>query len=263
VSSKDVCTQIKLREAVLHDLSLLHRQYSKREDEVLNKEKVRLRMLNNILKTELEKAFSPSNTVLRRLQSDDPILDSIFDMLVKHETVHPFVRADASGSSYKELAMKELHRRIQEPRRIYLLCHYSKPNTPVAFISTYLTDTIVREMNPIQHEDNASRLSTTAIFYSVNLVEQGLMFDTRFLCIPYVNNLTFVSGLQGINVAAKLIKHVVRSLKNENQAISTFATLSPIPLFTHWLHHQLSVPSFLPCILHPEDPQVSATTITV
>ncbi|KAI7863356.1 malonyl-CoA decarboxylase [Spinellus fusiger] len=113
--------------------------------------------------------------------------------------------------------IRDMHRRLGPDRRVYALFHPHAMKEPLAFIQVALVSamsssihSILEEALPTKDCINGFRC---AICYSI----------------------TTQQGLGGIDLGHRLIEWVVKELKAEFSQIDTFATLSPIPRFRHWL----------------------------
>jgi malonyl-CoA decarboxylase len=96
------------------------------------------------------------------------------------------------------------------------------PDEPLIFVEVALVNGVADNVQnlldpaaPLQDPTTAD----TAIFYSISNAQRGL---------------------DGISFGNFLIKRVVDHLSHEFPNLKTFATLSPIPRFNHWLRETLS-----------------------
>ena len=163
------------------------------------------------LDVEMEYMFSTWFDVgfleLRRISWDSPA--SLIEKLIKYEAVHDI----KSWSDVKN--------RLDSDRRCYGFVHPRLPDEPLIFVEVALMDHIADSMGPLLDESadlvNLDK-ATTAIFYSISNTQ---------------------TGLRGVSFGDSLIKRVVDTLKQEFPRLKTFATLSPIPGFRHWLGKNL------------------------
>jgi len=163
------------------------------------------------LDVEMEYMFSTWFDVgfleLRGISWDSPA--SLIEKLIKYEAVHDI----KSWSDVKN--------RLDSDRRCYGFFHPRLPDEPLIFVEVALMDHIADSIGPLLDESadlvNLAK-ATTAIFYSIS--------NTQI-------------GLRGVSFGDSLIKRVVETLKQESPRLKTFATLSPIPGFRHWLGRNL------------------------
>lgn len=120
--------------------------------------------------------------------------------LKQHEMVHPM------------LSLDEMAVRLGHDRRCFGLFHRALPDEPVVFIEAALTRGLARSIHEIldQPPSGEGPSPDTAIFYSINSTQ---------------------NGLSGLGLGKELIFQVARELRASDPAISTFATLSPLPRF--------------------------------
>lgn len=180
-----------------------------------------LELLNQRLKYHLESCCSRDEDFqLQRIQTSTNNDKDLLQLISRKEAVHPF-------SKDPETWHRELEFRTNGPRHIYGLFHSGLSDSePLAFISVFFSDHLVgnmREILPLPSPSPSPSPSTatatppsSAIFYSINLA---------------------MSGMQGVNVAARLIKTLLSHLLHSQPSITTFSTLSPLPSFLSWLHH--------------------------
>lgn len=130
---------------------------------------------------------------------------SLLEKLMEYEAVHEISSFDA---------MKQ---RLNSDRRCFAFFHNKVPGEPLTFVevalvkkmSTGIQKLLMDSRKPIEADD-----AETAIFYSISSTQKGLA---------------------GINFGNFLIKKVVAKLSKELPALSTYATLSPIPGLRRWL----------------------------
>ena len=131
--------------------------------------------------------------------------DELLERITACESVHPIrSRADL---------LRRLH---PTDRRCFALCHPALGDDPVVFVEVALVSGLAPSVQAILDSD-APGLdpvdADTAVFYSINN------------CQP---------GLKGIPFGAELLHRVMDHL-SDTTAVTTFATLSPIPGFARWL----------------------------
>jgi malonyl-CoA decarboxylase len=91
------------------------------------------------------------------------------------------------------------------------------PNEPLIFVEVALSNEIPNTINDIITIDRNVTLNqdiNTAVFYSISNCQEGL---------------------SGISFGNFLIKQVAHKLKQENDGLDKFVTLSPAPGFVRWL----------------------------
>jgi malonyl-CoA decarboxylase len=91
------------------------------------------------------------------------------------------------------------------------------PNEPLIFVEVALSNKIPNTINEIITIDRSVTLNqdiNTAVFYSISNCQEGL---------------------SGISFGNFLIKQVAHKLKQENDGLDKFVTLSPAPGFVRWL----------------------------
>ncbi|GAC1537716.1 MAG: malonyl-CoA decarboxylase family protein [Ramlibacter sp.] len=163
-----------------------------------------------VLEAELEQLFSTWFDVafleLRRISWDSPA--SLIEKLIQYEAVHDI----RSWSDVK-------NRLDERDRRCYGFFHPRLPNEPLIFVEVALTDVLSASIEPLLDEFSTPvrpEKAGTAIFYSISSTQDGL---------------------RGVSFGDSLIKRVVETLREEFPHLRTFATLSPLPGFCHWLSH--------------------------
>jgi malonyl-CoA decarboxylase len=111
----------------------------------------------------------------------------------------------------------DLRRRLQADRRCYAFLHAALPDEPLIFIEVALTRGIPATVRPLLSittpVDDPDR-ADTAVFYSITNCQLGL---------------------RGISFGNVLIKQVAEDLHREFRRIRTFASISPLSGFAHWL----------------------------
>ncbi len=148
--------------------------------------------------------FNPSFLVLERIDWSTPA--SILEKIIAYEAVHEI-------NSWSDLRA----RLEPEDRRCFAFFHPLIPNEPLIFVEVALTDDMPKMIDEvikidrgITHQEDIN----TAVFYSISSCQDGL---------------------SGISFGNFLIKEVVHKLKQENEDLGRFVTLSPAPNFTKWL----------------------------
>lgn len=133
---------------------------------------------------------------------------NILEKIIEYEAVHAI--ADWS----------DLRRRLAGDRRCYGFFHPALPGEPLIFVEVALTNQLSDAIQPLLEDDDIGHADNadTAIFYSISNCQKGL---------------------RGIALGNFLIKQVVMELKQDLPNISTFCTLSPVPLFRNWLDQHL------------------------
>ena len=156
---------------------------------------------------------------LRRIDWSSPAI--LLEKLAGYEAVHE-VRS-----------WRDLKNRLDSDRRCYAFFHPRMPMEPLIFVEVALVqglaDNVQRLLDP-KAPMLDPRVVDTAIFYSISNCQKGL---------------------SGISFGNFLIKQVVDLLSDEFRNMKTFATLSPIPGFRHWLDAKLAIPD--PYLLSAEE----------
>ena len=148
--------------------------------------------------------FNPSFLVLERIDWSTPA--SILEKIIAYEAVHEI-------NSWSDLRA----RLEPEDRRCFAFFHPLLPNEPLIFVEVALTNNMPKTIDEVikidrtvtDHED-----INTAVFYSISSCQDGL---------------------SGISFGNFLIKEVAHKLKQKNEGLERFVTLSPAPGFTKWL----------------------------
>lgn len=136
----------------------------------------------------------------------------ILEKLIAYEAVHAMDGWD------------DLRRRLEKDRRCFAFFHPALEDEPLIFIEVALVKGMASsvqkllERNLPTEEEESSLDADTAIFYSISNCQKGL---------------------KGISFGNFLIKQVVKEITKENENITQFATLSPIPGFKRWLSKEL------------------------
>ena len=148
--------------------------------------------------------FNPSFLVLKRIDWSTPA--NILEKIIAYEAVHEI-------NSWDDLRA----RLAPEDRRCFAFFHPLIPNEPLIFVEVALSDNMPQTINEVIKIDRSITLDqdiNTAVFYSISNCQDGL---------------------SGISFGNFLIKKVAYKLKQENEGVNRFVTLSPAPDFTKWL----------------------------
>jgi malonyl-CoA decarboxylase len=167
-----------------------------------------LHNLDNDLKDLLASWFDIGFLDLKRITWDAPA--ALLEKLIAHEAVHEIKSWD------------DLKHRLGPNRRCYAFFHPRMPDEPLIFVQVALVSGMSNSIQALLDETRPPRdplTSNTAIFYSISNTQ---------------------TGLHGVNFGDFLIKRVVNRLAREVANIKTFATLSPIPGFRHYLKEKLT-----------------------
>ena len=161
-----------------------------------------LRALDRELESRLVAWFDVGFLELQRItwRSSATLLET----LIRYEAVHE-IRSWA-----------DLKNRLDSDRRCYAFFHPRMPDEPLIFVEVALINrlagniqSILDEHAPLFDETRAD----TAIFYSISNTQ---------------------TGLRGVSFGNFLLKRVIDDLKHDFPRLTTFATLSPLPLFRRW-----------------------------
>ena len=148
--------------------------------------------------------FNPSFLVLESIDWSTPA--NILEKIIAYEAVHEI-------NSWDDLRA----RLAPDDRRCFAFFHPLMPNEPLIFVEVALTNKIPNTINEIITIDRSVTLNqdiNTAVFYSISNCQEGL---------------------SGISFGNFLIKQVAHKLKQENDGLDKFVTLSPAPSFVRWL----------------------------
>ena len=148
--------------------------------------------------------FNPSFLVLETIDWTTPA--NILEKIIAYEAVHEI-------NSWDDLRA----RLAPEDRRCFAFFHPLMPNEPLIFVEVALSHNMPETINEVIKIDRSTTLYqdiNTAVFYSISNCQEGL---------------------SGISFGNFLIKKVAHKLKQENEGLDRFATLSPAPGFTKWL----------------------------
>ena len=148
--------------------------------------------------------FNRGFLVLRRIDWSTPA--DILEKIIRYEAVHEIHGWD------------DLKGRLKPAdRRCFAFFHPQMPEEPLVFVEVALTrgipSEIARLIAPDRQPLNPAE-ADTAVFYSISNTQ---------------------NGLRGISFGNFLIKQVVEELLQEQPALTTFVTLSPVPGFAKWL----------------------------
>lgn len=171
-----------------------------------------LRALDSYLKEKLITWLSPAALELHQITWDYPA--SLLEKIVAHEAVHPIS------------SLIDLKRRLGVGRRCFGYLHPAIPGEPLIFIEVALLKKVAETIQEVLWDDPPipECEATCALFYSISSTQPGLA---------------------GVNLGKFLIKRVITLVKKDMPHISTFATLSPIPGYMHWLLSKLASQSKL------------------
>ncbi|MGI9358895.1 MAG: malonyl-CoA decarboxylase domain-containing protein [Paracoccaceae bacterium] len=148
--------------------------------------------------------FNPSFLVLESIDWSTPA--NILEKIIAYEAVHEI-------NSWDDLRA----RLAPDDRRCFAFFHPLMPNEPLIFVEVALSNEIPNTINEIITIDRSVTLNqdiNTAVFYSISNCQEGL---------------------SGISFGNFLIKQVAHKLKQENDGLDKFVTLSPAPSFVRWL----------------------------
>ena len=148
--------------------------------------------------------FNPSFLVLESIDWSTPA--NILEKIIAYEAVHEI-------NSWDDLRA----RLAPDDRRCFAFFHPLMPNEPLIFVEVALSNEIPNTINDIITIDRNVTLNqdiNTAVFYSISNCQDGL---------------------SGISFGNFLIKQVAHKLKQENDGLDKFVTLSPAPGFVRWL----------------------------
>lgn len=141
---------------------------------------------------------------LREITWESPA--ALLEKLIAYEAVHEIRSWD------------DLKNRLDSDRRCFAFFHNKMPLEPLIFVEVALVKGLADNVQTLLDEDQPiidPAEADTAIFYSISNAQKGLA---------------------GISFGNFLIKRVVAMLSKELKNIKTYATLSPVPGFRHWLN---------------------------
>ncbi len=151
--------------------------------------------------------FNRGFLVLRQITWSTPA--NILEKIVAYEAVHEI------------MDWEDLRRRLHpEDRRCFAFFHPAMPEDPLIFVEVALTKDIPGSIQDVLAEDRETLdidTARTAVFYSISNCQQGLA---------------------GISFGNLLIKQVASELSTQLPHLTTFVTLSPIPLLRKWQAQQ-------------------------
>jgi malonyl-CoA decarboxylase len=151
--------------------------------------------------------FNRGFLVLKRIDWTTPA--NILERIIQCEAVHAIRSWD------------DLRNRLKpSDRRCYAFFHPCLDDEPLVFVELALTRTVPEAIVPLLTAERtpiAAEDATTAVFYSISNTQKGLV---------------------GISFGSFLIKQVLSDLLSEQQQLSHFVTLSPVPGFVGWLRKE-------------------------
>ena len=171
---------------------------------LLKKESPNLRFFDRSLLILFKYWFNPSFLVLESIDWTTPA--NILEKIIAYEAVHEI-------NSWDDLRA----RLAPKDRKCFAFFHPLMPNEPLIFVEVALTSNMPESISDIIKIDRSITLDediNTAVFYSISNCQEGL---------------------SGISFGNFLIKQVANKLKQENDGLDTFVTLSPAPGFVQWL----------------------------
>ena len=170
----------------------------------LKKESPNLQFFDRSLLILFKYWFNPSFLVLENIDWTTPA--NILEKIIAYEAVHEINSWD------------DLRARLEpKDRKCFAFFHPLMPNEPLIFVEVALTNNMPESISDIIKIDRSITLDediNTAVFYSISNCQEGL---------------------SGISFGNFLIKQVAHKLKQENDALDKFVTLSPAPGFVKWL----------------------------
>ena len=173
----------------------------------LKKESPNLKFFDRSLLILFKYWFNPSFLVLENIDWTTPA--NILEKIIAYEAVHEINSWD------------DLRARLEpKDRKCFAFFHPLMPNEPLIFVEVALTNNMPESISDIIKIDRSIILDediNTAVFYSISNCQEGL---------------------SGISFGNFLIKNVANKLKQENEGLKNFVTLSPAPGFAKWLKDQ-------------------------
>lgn len=161
-----------------------------------------LRSLDRELESRLGAWFDVGFLELHRISWNSPAV--LLEKLIEYEAVHEI------------RSWSDLKNRLDSDRRCYAFFHPRMPMEPLIFVEVALVEELADNVQALLDEHapvfDAQR-ATTAIFYSISNTQVGL---------------------RGVSFGNFLLKRVVDDLQRDFPRLTTFATLSPIPLLRRW-----------------------------
>ena len=173
----------------------------------LKKESPNLQFFDRSLLILFKYWFNPSFLVLENIDWTTPA--NILEKIIAYEAVHEI-------NSWDDLRA----RLAPKDRKCFAFFHPLMPNEPLIFVEVALTNNMPESISDIIKIDRSIILDediNTAVFYSISNCQEGL---------------------SGISFGNFLIKNVANKLKQENEGLKKFVTLSPAPGFAKWLKDQ-------------------------
>ena len=170
----------------------------------LKKESPNLQFFDRSLLILFKYWFNPSFLVLESIDWTTPA--NILEKIIAYEAVHEI-------NSWDDLRA----RLAPKDRKCFAFFHPLMPNEPLIFVEVALTSNVPESIDEVIKIDRAITLDediNTAVFYSISNCQEGL---------------------SGISFGNFLIKNVAHKLKQENEGLNRFVTLSPAPSFARWL----------------------------
>jgi malonyl-CoA decarboxylase len=182
-----------------------------------------LGMLDDELTGHLSTLFDVGLLGLRQISWDSPA--SVLERLMATEAVHAISDWD------------DLRHRLDGDQRCYGFFHPALEHEPIVFVEIALTHGLAEHLPELLNRADAVDDPDTAIFYSITSAQPGLA---------------------GVHLGNELIKQVVDALRQENDHLKTFATLSPLPGFRAWLVEQVEHGALTPAELEALGPDAGA-----
>ena len=170
----------------------------------LKKESLNLQFFDRSLLILFKYWFNPTFLVLESIDWTTPA--NILEKIIAYEAVHEI-------NSWDDLRA----RLAPKDRKCFAFFHPLMPNEPLIFVEVALTSNVPESIDEVIKIDRAITLDediNTAVFYSISNCQEGL---------------------SGISFGNFLIKNVAHKLKQENEGLNRFVTLSPAPSFARWL----------------------------
>ena len=170
----------------------------------LKKESPNLQFFDRSLLILFKYWFNPTFLVLESIDWTTPA--NILEKIIAYEAVHEI-------NSWDDLRA----RLAPKDRKCFAFFHPLMPNEPLIFVEVALTSNVPESIKEVIKIDRAITLDediNTAVFYSISNCQEGL---------------------SGISFGNFLIKNVAHKLKQENDGLNRFVTLSPAPSFAGWL----------------------------
>ena len=170
----------------------------------LKKESPSLEFFDRSLLKLFKHWFNPAFLVLESIDWSTPA--NILEKIIAYEAVHEI-------NSWDDLRA----RLAPDDRRCFAFFHPLMPDEPLIFVEVALCNKIPSTINEIIALERIVTFNqdiNTAVFYSISNCQDGL---------------------SGISFGNFLIKQVAHKLKQENDSLDKFVTLSPAPGFVQWL----------------------------